>query len=192
MAKPLWEWKPRFAVVLVVRGLLIVTSHTNCDVTSCPVVMLRYANADGDEQRYLTSKTQVFLAFLQNCDRGRIEIDHLYGLHWSGWYSSGRATAGTTHAVPDCSNNHSSADRIVVNSYNHPLFCYMFTTCFISCKLFKFLYRIKDIAMYTFVFKSILKPLPRYYSGHMLRIVLTIPLILVVSSIHIFYILTQP
>ena len=33
--------------------------------------------------------------------------------------NSGRATAGTTRAVPDCSTNHSSADRIVVNSYNH-------------------------------------------------------------------------
>ena len=63
VAKLLWEWKPRFAVALVVRGLLIVTSQTNCDVTSCPVVMRRYANADGDEQRYKTSKTQVSLAF---------------------------------------------------------------------------------------------------------------------------------
>ena len=42
MAKLLWEWKPRFAVALVVRDLLIVTSHTNCDVTSGPVVMHRY------------------------------------------------------------------------------------------------------------------------------------------------------
>ena len=32
----------------------------------------------------------------------------------------GRATAGTTRAVPDCSTNHSSADCIVVNSYNQP------------------------------------------------------------------------
>ena len=31
----------------------------------------------------------------------------------------GRATAGTTRAVPDGSTTHSSADRIVVNSYNH-------------------------------------------------------------------------
>ena len=84
MAKLLWEWKPRFAVALVVRDLLIVTSHTNCDVTSCPVVMRRYANADGDEQRYKTSKTQVSL--FVNCDRGRIEIDHLYGLRCRGWY----------------------------------------------------------------------------------------------------------
>ena len=49
--------------MLQVRGLLIVMSHTNCDVTSSPVVMHRYANADGDEQRYKTSKTQIFLAF---------------------------------------------------------------------------------------------------------------------------------
>ena len=63
MAKLLWEWEPRFAIALVVRGLLIVTSHTNCDVTSCPAVMRRYANADGDEQRYKMSKTQVSLAF---------------------------------------------------------------------------------------------------------------------------------
>ena len=37
----------------------------------------------------------------------------------AGAAASGRATAGTTRAVPDCSTNHSSADRIVVNSYNH-------------------------------------------------------------------------
>ena len=62
MAKLLWEWKPRFAIALVFRGLLIVTSQTNCDVTSCPV-MRRYANNDGDEQRYKTFKTQASLAF---------------------------------------------------------------------------------------------------------------------------------
>ena len=85
MAKLLWEWKPRFAVALVVRDLLIVTSHTNCDVTSGPVVMRRYANADGDEQRYKTSIRKFPLLFV-NCDRGRIEIDHLYGLRCRGWY----------------------------------------------------------------------------------------------------------
>ena len=63
MAKLLWERKPRFAVALVVRGLLIMMSQTNCDVTNFPVVMRRYANADGDEQQYKTSKTQVSLAF---------------------------------------------------------------------------------------------------------------------------------
>ena len=50
-------------MALVVRGLLIVTSHTICDVTICPVVMRRYADADGDEQGYKTSKTQVSPAF---------------------------------------------------------------------------------------------------------------------------------
>ena len=65
MATLLWEWKPRFAVALVVRDLLIVTSHANCDVTSGPVVMRRYANADGDEQRYKTPKTQVSLTFCE-------------------------------------------------------------------------------------------------------------------------------
>ena len=35
--------------------------------------------------------------------------------------ASGRVTAGTTRAVPDCSTNHSSADRIVVNSYSSAL-----------------------------------------------------------------------
>ena len=49
--------------ICVVCDLLIVTSHTNCDVTSGPVVMRRYANADGDEQRYKTSKMQVSLTF---------------------------------------------------------------------------------------------------------------------------------
>ena len=47
----------------MVRGLLIVTSHTNCDVTSCPVIMRRYANADGDEQQYKTLKMQVSIDF---------------------------------------------------------------------------------------------------------------------------------
>ena len=65
MAKLLWKWKPRFAVALVVRGLLIVTSQTNCDVTSCPIVMRRYASADGDEQRYKMPKTQVSLPFFK-------------------------------------------------------------------------------------------------------------------------------
>ena len=132
MAKLLWEWKPRFAVALVVRDLLIVTSPTNCDVTSGPVVMRRYANADGDEQPYKTSKTQVSLTFYVNCDRGRM----IWPLIWSalswlvlqsgtalvvpaGAAASGCATAGTTRAVRDCSTNHSSADRIVVNSYNN-------------------------------------------------------------------------
>ena len=63
MAKLLWEWKPRFAIALVVRGPLIVMSYTTYDITSCPIFMRRYANANGDEQRYKMTKTQVFLAF---------------------------------------------------------------------------------------------------------------------------------
>ena len=85
MAKQLWEWKPRFAVALVVCGLLIVTSQTNCDVISCPVVMRRYANADGDDSGTRRRKRKFPLLFV-NCDRGRIEIDHLYGLCCRGWY----------------------------------------------------------------------------------------------------------
>ena len=85
MAKLLWEWKLRFADALVVRGLLIVTSQTNCDVTSCPVVMRRYANADGDDSGTRRRKRKFPLLFV-NCDRGRIEIDHLYGLRCRGWY----------------------------------------------------------------------------------------------------------
>ena len=85
MAKLLWEWKPRFAVALVVRDLLIVTSHTNCDVTSGPVVMRRYANAMGTNSGTRRRKRKFILLFV-NCDRGRIEIDHLYGLRCRGWY----------------------------------------------------------------------------------------------------------
>ena len=132
MAKLLWEWKPRFAVALVVRDLLIVTSHTNCDVTSGSVVMRRYANADGDEQRYKTSKTQVSLTFCKLWSWWSRNWPLIRSvLSWlvlqsgtahvvpAGAAASGRATAGTNCAVPDCSTNHSSADRIVVNSYNH-------------------------------------------------------------------------
>ena len=39
----------------------------------------------------------------------------------AGAAASGRAMAGTTRAVPDGSTTHSSADRIVVNSYSHML-----------------------------------------------------------------------
>ena len=64
MAKQIWEWKPRLAVALVVRGLLIVTSHTNCDVTSFPVVH-RYVNADWDEQRYKRRTRKFILLFIK-------------------------------------------------------------------------------------------------------------------------------
>ena len=57
--------------------------------------------------------------------RGRIEIDHSYGLRWSGLCCHSRhSTRGAAARRPahSCcagsgSTNHSSADRIVVNSY---------------------------------------------------------------------------
>ena len=130
MAELLWEWKPRFAVALVVRGLLNVTSHSCFNITNCPVVMRRYANANGDEQRYKTSKTQAFFAFYkmvivveQNLTTYTVctvvvatVIRH--STLYAGRDRRGRLMAGTTRAVPDSSTNHSSAHRIVVNSYN--------------------------------------------------------------------------
>ena len=86
MAKLLWEWKPRFAVALVVRDLLIMMSHTNCDVTiavlsSCVVTQTPMGTNSGTRRR----KRKFPLLFV-NCDRGRIEIDHLYSLRCRGWY----------------------------------------------------------------------------------------------------------
>ena len=52
MIKLLWEWKTRFTFSLMVRGRLIVTSDNTCDVISCPVVVRRYENVDGEEQWY--------------------------------------------------------------------------------------------------------------------------------------------
>ena len=106
MAKLIWEWKSRFVVVLVVRGLLIVTSHTSYEVTSCPVVMRRYANVNGDEQRYKMSKTQVFLAFYKMVIMVEWKLTNyrvcavVVGTaiqHSSRWCS--HATADTTRAV---------------------------------------------------------------------------------------------
>ena len=66
--------------------------------------------------------------------RGRIEIDHSYGLRWSGLCCHCRHNTrgagrrgrkrprdGRPHSccAGSGSTNHSSADRIVVNSYNH-------------------------------------------------------------------------
>ena len=121
--------KLRFTIALVVCGLLIVKSHTNCDVshvTRCPV-MRHYENADRDKQWHKTSKTQVFLPFFKHGDHGTIEIAHLYDLCCRGWYcypaqhSLNRPQAVTRQlahlvAVPDNSTNHNSADRIMVNS----------------------------------------------------------------------------
>ena len=111
MVNLLWGWKPRFAVALVVRGLLIVTSHTNCDVTSCPVVMRCYANTMGTNRGTRRRKRKFPLLFVklwswQNRNWPLIRS----ALEWLVLQS------GT--AVTDCSTNHSSADRIVVNSYS--------------------------------------------------------------------------
>ena len=91
--------------------------------SSCVVTQTPMGTNSGTRRR----KRKFPLLFV-NCDRGRIEIDHLYGqflfyhdhnLQKVVPAASGRATAGTTRAVLDCSTNHSSADRIVVNSYTH-------------------------------------------------------------------------
>ena len=105
MTKLLWEWKPRLVVALVVCGLLIVMSHINCDVTSYPVVMHRYANTNGDEQRYKMSKTQVFIAFHKMV----IVVEQKMTT-----YTVCAVVVGTS-AVSESSTNHSSIDRIVVN-----------------------------------------------------------------------------
>ena len=123
---PLRSW---FVTCWLWRHIPIVTSlavPSSCVATQTPM-----GTNSGTRRR-----KRKFLLLFVNCDRGRIEIDHLYGLCCRGWYcnpeqhslcrparpqaaASGRATAGTTRAVPDCSTNHSSTDRIVVNSYNH-------------------------------------------------------------------------
>ena len=74
---------PRFIVALVIYDWVIVTSlFRNCDVFSCPAVMRRYVIADGEET---VVENVSFLCFLHG-DRGRIEIDQLYGLLCRGWY----------------------------------------------------------------------------------------------------------
>ena len=115
---PLRSW---FMTCWLWRHMPIVTSlavPSSCVVTQTPM-----GTNSGTKHR----KRKFPLLFV-NCDRGRIEIDHLYGLRCRGWYYNPEQhslcrparpqAAGTTRAVPDCSTNHSSADRIVVNSYN--------------------------------------------------------------------------
>ena len=67
-----------------------------------------------------------FRCFSQNGDRGRIEIDHLYGLCcrvlycYPAQHSLCRPqAAGTTQVVPDSSTNHPSTNRIVINCFYH-------------------------------------------------------------------------
>ena len=43
---------------------MLVTSHINCDVDSCPIFMRRYENADGDEQQARRRKSKFSLFFL--------------------------------------------------------------------------------------------------------------------------------
>ena len=98
--------------------------------------MRPYANADVDEQRYKTSKTQVSLTFCKLWSWSNRNWPLIRSaLEWlvlqsgtapvvpAGAAASGRATVGTTRAVPNCSTNHSSAYRIVVNSYNSSYVC---------------------------------------------------------------------
>ena len=118
MAKLLWEWKPRFVVALVVRDLLIVTSHTDCDVTSGPVVMRRYANADGDEQRYKTSKTQVSLSV----GWGVVGVGVGGGCVWSGgerpWPSRSNLTSNSK-LTPfwACPNHYSRTIQVRISKF---------------------------------------------------------------------------
>ena len=130
MAKPLWEWKPRFAVALVVRGLLIVTSHipivTSLAVPSLCVVTQTPMGANSGTKRRKRKFPLVFCKIVKLITYMIYAVVVITGIRHStlclfvpaGAATSGRATAGTTRAVPDCSTNHSNADRIVVNSYS--------------------------------------------------------------------------
>ena len=73
---PLRSW---FVACWLWRHIPIVTSPavpSPCVVTQTPM-----GTNSGTRRR----KRKFPLLFV-NCDRGRIEIDHLYGLRWSGWY----------------------------------------------------------------------------------------------------------
>ena len=97
---PLRSW---FVTCWLWRHIPIVTSlavPSSCVVTQTPM-----GTKSGTRRR-----KRKFPLFFVNCDRGRIEIDHLYGLRCRGWYCNPEQ-----HSL--CSTNHSSTDRIVVNSY---------------------------------------------------------------------------
>ena len=73
---PLRSW---FVTCWLWRHIPIVTSlavPSSCVVTQTPM---------GTNSCTRRQKHKFPLLFV-NCDRGRIEIDHLYGLRWSGWY----------------------------------------------------------------------------------------------------------
>ena len=50
-------------------------------IPSCVVTQTPMGTTSSTRRR----KRKFPLLFV-NCDRGRIEIDHLYGLRWNGWY----------------------------------------------------------------------------------------------------------
>ena len=112
---PLRSW---FVTCWLWRHIPIVTSlavPSSCVVTQTPM-----GTNSGTRRR----KRKFPLLFV-NCDRGRIEIDHLYGLRCHGWYCNPEQHSLCRPARPrdgrhnSCSTNHSSADRIVVNSYSY-------------------------------------------------------------------------
>ena len=73
---PLRSW---FVTCWLWRHIPIVTSLAV--PSSCVVMQTPMGTNSGTRSR----KRKFPLLFV-NCDRGRIEIDHLYGLRWSGWY----------------------------------------------------------------------------------------------------------
>ena len=127
---PLRSW---FVTCWLWRHIPIVASQavpSSCVVTQTPM-----ETNSGTRRR----KRKFPLLFV-NCDRGRIEIDHLYGLRCRGWYCNPEQHSLCRPARPQAaarrpaqlvlfqplqrSTNHSSADRIVVNSYNNAFsFC---------------------------------------------------------------------
>ena len=73
---PLRSW---FVTCWLWRHIPIVTSlavPSSCVATQTPM-----GTNSGTRRR-----KRKFLLLFVNCDRGRIEIDQLYGLCWSGWY----------------------------------------------------------------------------------------------------------
>ena len=93
--------------------------------SSCVVTQTPIGTNSGTRRR----KRRFSLLFYRMVIRGRIEIMRsmlsclilLSGTARvvpAGAVASGRVTPGTTRAVPDSSTNHSSTDRILVNSYS--------------------------------------------------------------------------
>ena len=127
MAKLLWEWNQGLPLrswsvaCWLWRHIPIVTSlavPSSCVVTQTPV------GTNSGTRRWKRKFPLLFVKLWswQNRNWPLIRSALSWLVLQSGTAlvvpaASGRATAGTTRAVPDCSTNHSSADRIVVNSY---------------------------------------------------------------------------